>query len=520
MGSSTLADVIAQLAPQTGGTQGRPGGGSVVLLNGRRISSIGEVRNLPPEAVARVEVLPEEAAIRFGYAAHQKVINVVLLPSFASETGELEDRVTEATARNDFNTEMNLVRIAGDNRITANLQYQIGDDVTEAQRGIAGATPLRTLVPLTRQFTIDGVYARALDDGMGVTGNASYDHLNSRALLGAMQSDPSRALARVTTTDTGHAAGVLNGTLAGWTWSLTSNGDHVATTIRTGADGAMPARSSRGVDDLLALDAVASGALFRMPAGKANLSVQAGASGERLSARDEDGLARGLTRRMFNGQLALDLPLLSDRSPVGEVSAGINMALHDYSDASAPLDRGWTVSWTPREPLSLLIAGSREAALPTIRQLGDPITATPDVRFYDYGTAQTVTATRLDGGDPTLRHDVRSLFKLEATLKPNKRWSMIATYTDATTRDAILMFPGISSALESAFPDRVRRDGTGAITSVDARPLNIAREVRQDLRFGINFSKSWSGAAGPKLPGGGSFGGLTMTLSLPTETPT
>ncbi|NWO96098.1 hypothetical protein GY976_23440, partial [Escherichia coli] len=120
--------------------------------------------------------------------AHQKVINVVLLPNFASATGELEDRVAEASARNDFNTEANLVRIAGDNRMTLDLQYQVGDDVTEARRGIAGRAPgeaaLRTLVPLTRQFTANGVFARALDGGLGFTGNASADRLTARALLG------------------------------------------------------------------------------------------------------------------------------------------------------------------------------------------------------------------------------------------------------------------------------------------------------------------------------------------------
>lgn len=514
LGASTLGDVIAQLSAQAGGTQGRAGEGSVVLLNGRRISSLAEVRNLPPEAVARVEVLPEEAALRFGYPAHQKVINVVLLPNFASATGELEDRVAEASARNDFNTEANLVRIAGDNRMTLDLQYQVGDDVTEARRGIAGRAPgeaaLRTLVPLTRQFTANGVFARALDGGLGFTGNASADRLTARALLGPMQSDPTRALARTTRTDTGHLGGVFNGSLSGWNWSITANADHVATMIGTGADGAAPARNSRGIDDAIAIDGVANGKLFAVPAGDVGLSVKAGASGERLSARDEDGLARRLARRMFDGRLAIELPLLGKASPIGALAAGLNLAVHDYSDASVPVDRGWTLSWAPWPKLGVLLAGSREAAPPTIRQLGDPITATPGVRFYDSASGQSITAVRLDGGDPGLRHDLRSLFKAEATFKPGKTMSLIAAYTDVATRDAILAFPGISPAMAAAFPQRIVRDGGGAIVSVDARPLNIARETRRSLRFGINFNRSWDApgkGAGPKLPGGGGFGG-------------
>ena len=507
MGASTLADVIAQLSAQTGGTQTRAGSSTIVLLNGRRISSTNEIAKLPPEAVARVEILPEEAAIRFGYPAYQKVVNVVLLPSFASVTGELEDRLTQATTRNDFNTEANIVRIAGDNRVTLDLQYQVGDDLTEARRGIVGAAPRRTLVPLTHQFTANGVFARALDDGLGFTANALYDRLTSRAMLGPMSSDPARGLERTTTTDTGHLGGVLNGALGSWKWSATANLDHVASVVRTEADGASPARSSSGIDDLLALDAVANGALFAVPAGQAALSVRAGASGERLLARDEDGINRQLTRRVVGGQFALDLPLLPKQSAIGALSAGANVAFHDYSDTSAPIDRGWTLTWAPRPMLGLLVAGSREAALPTIRQLGTPLTATPDIRFYDYGTGRSVIAARLDGGDPALCHDVRTLFKIEATFRPSKAWSLIATYTDATTRDAILAFPGISPAFEAAFPRRIQRDATGAITTVDMRPLNIAGETRRDLRFGINFSRSWAGSGGVKLPGGGSFGG-------------
>ncbi|MBL7373468.1 hypothetical protein INQ23_29555, partial [Escherichia coli] len=81
------------------------------------------------------------------------------------------------------------------------------------------------------------------------------------------------------------------------------------------------------------------------------------------------------------GRLAIELPLLGKASPIGALAAGLNLAVHDYSDASVPVDRGWTLSWAPWPKLGVLLAGSREAAPPTIRQLGDPITATPGVRF-------------------------------------------------------------------------------------------------------------------------------------------
>ena len=39
---------------------GRGGGRPVMLVNGRRISGFGAVRNLPPEAIAKIEIFPED----------------------------------------------------------------------------------------------------------------------------------------------------------------------------------------------------------------------------------------------------------------------------------------------------------------------------------------------------------------------------------------------------------------------------------------------------------------------------
>ena len=63
-GASTVTDLLAALAPQTQTGRGRGGGVTIVLINGRRISNFAEIRDLPSEAILRVEVLPEEAALR------------------------------------------------------------------------------------------------------------------------------------------------------------------------------------------------------------------------------------------------------------------------------------------------------------------------------------------------------------------------------------------------------------------------------------------------------------------------
>jgi iron complex outermembrane receptor protein len=239
LGASNLADILAQISALTDGGQARSGDGPVLLVNGRRIGAFDEVRNLPPEAIERIDILPEEAALRLGYPARSKPVNIVLKAFYAAATGEIEDRVTTRGLRNDFNTEFNAVRIKGDNRLTLDAQYQIADAITEAKRGVVrpldglaanaagvlstsggGAlAPLglayagvpaqgrslgdfatapapadttgawRTLVPASQQLTANAAFARALGHGQTLAINAKYDRLQTQDMLGPAIAD-------------------------------------------------------------------------------------------------------------------------------------------------------------------------------------------------------------------------------------------------------------------------------------------------------------------------------------------
>lgn len=83
IGVGSVEDLLTELQPQT--TSGL-GGDPVILLNGRRISGRGEIRDIPTEAIQRVEVLPEEVALKYGYSADQKVVNIVLRQRFRAST--------------------------------------------------------------------------------------------------------------------------------------------------------------------------------------------------------------------------------------------------------------------------------------------------------------------------------------------------------------------------------------------------------------------------------------------------
>ncbi len=136
-GVSSVADLLTELAPQTGSGRGS-GGAPVVLLNGRRISSFAEIRDLPTEAIQRVDILPEEVALKYGYRADQRVVNFVLRRRFRATTVELVDRIATEGGRNTPQGQLDLLSIRGTGRFNLHVDYQQSSALTENERGVVG----------------------------------------------------------------------------------------------------------------------------------------------------------------------------------------------------------------------------------------------------------------------------------------------------------------------------------------------------------------------------------------------
>ena len=88
-----------------------------MLLNGRRISSFAEIRDLPTEAIARVDILPEEVALKYGYRADQKVVNFVLRRRFRALTAEVGDQIATEGGRNTPDGTLDILNINRDSRL-------------------------------------------------------------------------------------------------------------------------------------------------------------------------------------------------------------------------------------------------------------------------------------------------------------------------------------------------------------------------------------------------------------------
>lgn len=146
-GVSNVAELVAQLAPQTQSGRGRSRGGPpVVLLNGARTSGFAELRDLPAEAIQRVDVLPEEAALKYGFPADQRVLNFVTRKSFRAVTAEVDLEAATAGGTVTREIETGLFRINGDQRTQLRVDWTDASAVTEAERGVP---PAASVAPFT-----------------------------------------------------------------------------------------------------------------------------------------------------------------------------------------------------------------------------------------------------------------------------------------------------------------------------------------------------------------------------------
>ncbi len=133
-GVSTVTELLDELAPQIRSDRGRGGEGPVVLLNGKRISGFNEIRDIPTEAIARVDILPEEAALKYGYSANQRVVNIVLRPRFRAWTDEVTGGAPTEGGQASGQGELDLFRTRRDDRINLDLKYSASSALTEDAR--------------------------------------------------------------------------------------------------------------------------------------------------------------------------------------------------------------------------------------------------------------------------------------------------------------------------------------------------------------------------------------------------
>jgi hypothetical protein len=610
-GASSLADLLQQLSPQTGSNRGRGGDAPVVLINGRRVSGFSEIRNIPPEAILRVDVFPEETALAYGYRADQRVVNFVLRDQFHAVTGEIEVGGPTAGDRRELELTGSILHLDTENRLLFDVDYRTGSRLLESDRGIVQSTPdrpyaiggnitglttgaeidpllsalagqtvtvaavppsaatsaptleafvpganmpattdtglFRTLIPETRTLSVGFSLARPLTQSVQMTLSARAEGSSSQSRLGLASADlllPSGnpfspfgtdvrlaslatapgPLLRDSDSWTGRVAAAFNGDISGWRWSLTASHDHSESDTFTdrrldtsdvqarlaardpsfnpfasnAINGPVQTDRSTSNGDRTLVEAVANGSLADLPAGGLSTSLKLGVDHRDLDSEsrfDSLSLETNLQRTQGSAQASIDLPISSRRrdvlAAIGDLSLNANAAVDHLSDFGRLFTWGGGVTWRPVEQLQLVASFTREDGAPTIQQLGNPVTSTPNVRVFDYVRGETVLITQVDGGNPDLSADSRRVFKLGGRLNPiaETDLSLTADYTDSRITGPINAFPSATAEIEAAFPNRFLRDANGQLLLIDSRPVNFAGSERRELRWGVNVSE-------------------------------
>ncbi|MGB7407124.1 MAG: hypothetical protein WA908_01340, partial [Pontixanthobacter sp.] len=134
-GAGSISDLLTALEPQTNSNRGR-GGRPIFLVNGVRIGSFREFRSYPPEAIRKVEVLPEEVAQKFGFAPTRRVVNFILKDNYSALTAEIEYAQPDRGGYSFNEQELTWLKITGGGRLNVNLEREDTSALTELERDI------------------------------------------------------------------------------------------------------------------------------------------------------------------------------------------------------------------------------------------------------------------------------------------------------------------------------------------------------------------------------------------------
>ncbi|MEG3154094.1 TonB-dependent receptor [Sphingomonas sp. RB1R13] len=485
-GATSITELLAAIAPQTGSARGRgDSGGPVILLNGQRISGFQEIRDLPPEAIERVEILPEEVALKYGYAADQRVVNMVLRQRFRSTAGRADaGTATDGGYLNGL-ADVSRLKIEKNGCTSITLHAEGNSALRENEREIA-LQPLptqpapidprdyRTLVGTQRMVRGNVTLNRTVLGDASGTLTAEATHSEGQSLFGVptgglaipstspFASEGSSvllaypglgALTRNTTNDTAHLGASLNGAKSRWRYSATGTADitHSVTRSDRGPDlSAAQARinandptldplGSLGAPALFARDRGAStkksagidgtlnGPLATLPAGRANVTLKAGVDTLAFdSSASRAGTVTGanLNRNHATGSVNIDLPITKRGGAggaIGSLTLNANAEVEHFSDFGTLTTLGAGANWTPSPRLNLVTSFTREEGAPSINNLGDPILATAGTQVFDYVSGRTAIVTATTGGNPALIADRRNVLKVGANWQPSEK---------------------------------------------------------------------------------------------------
>ncbi|MEO1967613.1 MAG: hypothetical protein ABGW87_02730 [Sphingomonadaceae bacterium] len=476
-GASSIQDLISQLAPEIGSGRGR-GGRPVFLVNGQRISNFREIFRYPPEAIKRLEILPEEVALKYGFPPDQRVINFILKDNFRSLSAEAD--YGRATQGGGAKGELQASQLAinGKSRLNASIDYKHTSPITEAERDVVqtpGSVPSVVTDPNPADFRSLAAKDSTLEvdftstNGLGKDGSDGQFTINTQVIhedtlnlsgldlvtltapdgSSARRAIDARPLTRQTLTDTYSLGSTFNKNLGGYQFTTTLDSSYTSTDSRIdrsrtlddpavqavvdaaqagtlAIDGDLPNVPSLGYDRAqnraydVALKSTLNGNPFDLPAGDVDMTLNAGYDWSRNESTDTRRLSgdNALTRGDLNAGLNIGIPIASRKndvlSAIGDLSFNLSGGFDYLSDFGTLGNVTAGLVWKPLKSLTLQGTYIDRETAPGLSQLGGPSLTSYNIPVYDFRTGQTVLVTQTSGGNPNLLPEHQRDFKLSA----------------------------------------------------------------------------------------------------------
>lgn len=441
LGANDISEILEALEQET--QSGRSSGPPVTLINGRRVANRRSVRAYPSEAIKRVDVLPEETALSYGFRADQRVINFVLVDRFNTIVSDIEAEAPTQGGRIATELDVAGLNLNTGTRTSFDIEFNDRTSLYESERNILTEAEAR---PLALGGNIAAAQSGAALDPMldGAFGR-------SVTVIGAPQNAEAGPL---TLNDFLVGGGAVNTTDSApfRTLSAAQRGVEGTATHTRPLDNDLEATISLGIDysegnSLIGLPE----AQFTVPSGTAFNPFSQDITVLRYAA------ARGLQRNNESSEVEAAFSLLS-----------------------APASDSWSLTgnYTLSKDVTTTQTDPDVSALQAAITAGDPL-ANPFANLSALPLAQDRAETELGTGEiefvinralaETRYGEIKSTLKIGAQTRDQKTTRNEASVVTAAelSRDQANVQANIDLPLwessEGAFPGRVSLSGSGSV---------------------------------------------------------
>ena len=459
----------------------------VLIVNGRRVVNPGDFTGFPPDALVRVEVLPQQAAAIYGEDPGRRVLNIVLQPEFRSRDGFLKASRPTAGGTSFLSADARQSEIL--NNDTRQFGVQISRDTSlrsderpDYVRDHPGSEGV-TLRPARDGVAANASMTGALGDwssSLGATARAQDDRFT--ALVGGELIETKRSSRNM-----GFSGG-LSGDSLGWSVRLGLQGQVTSAT----QDGIVETRS-RSVST--AAELTMDRTLIDLPAGPV-LTTLSGRYTRSRNVNDVEAVRTRLSAQALDlrGNLAIPLARSSQGGggpKWGDASATLGATLTGlYDDAGRGDGLNAGLAWSPVRKLSFSSLWSLSTDSPAGSLRFDPVYHGLPRVVFDFQTGEAVEVLPLLGGNPDLKAQTSRSFSLSASAGPFTSWNVQGRvgFQRTATTDGFGAVPDPTPAVEAAFPERFIRDADGRLVGIDQRLINLGSTRMETLSSGMNLN--------------------------------